>query len=374
MFCVPAIAKGKGSVTGGGAVAYQRTAFVSDGGNDGTAQLNDPALPFQTLNAAADILLDVYSGDDPVVIRVLNDLGDDLSTASVDALLAGGLTIMSHDAAVRFLTGNVSFGITAGSSLTLSKVVITTITKTAHVGVAVESAGSITLDAESSIGALHLSADPTAGSAGDGGATGASGTGTPNGPAQPPDGSPPQVGIDGGSFDATGATGGTGGVGNRAWNATLVGPPASIVNLIVATGGPGGGAGTGGGGGVATGGQGGQGANSNSGSEEAGANGGRGGDAIANGGNGGVGGIGGTGGTITVTGGVSILGNDLSGGVGGGGGGNGGAGTATAGVGGIGGSGSSGGGNGFSGSDGTATAESGGSGSTGATGASGSII
>lgn len=355
----------------GGPVVYTRTAFLSSTGNDGTAALNDPALPYLTHDAAVDALAVAYSGQTTTLRYLSNNTSDLSASANLNTLLAAGLTMKSHDASVRTLSGAISFGDTAGSSLTLSKVVLSTLLKAIHTGQTVESAGTITGDADSIITDLIISADasPTdTGAAATGGGNVTGGVGW-----NASDADYPGSGGAGESVNATGGIGETGGIGNRAWNVTLAGN--FTVTLLTGTGGQGGTGGNGGAGGTATGGAGGNGGNATHPTDPVdGGAAGNGGDGTAYGGDGGIGGQGGAGSTVTKGASVTITVSTLTGGAGGGGGNGGLTGSATAGVQGSPGNGINGGNPGASGSPGNVYTGAGNSGVLGAAGADGSIV
>ncbi len=359
---------------------YPFTAFVSSTGDDTTAVIGDITKPFQTINGSATCAANALAtvGIHVVTIRLLDncatgyDVSADLTLITIDALLGNGLIIRSHDATVRTF-GDSSFGSQANAILTLIKATCGTLIKELHVGPTVESAGTITGDADSVIGILDVSALTTAPAPGGNGNNGSDSTGSPNcnACAAPSAGSPPTPGFSGGSADSSGDIGGLGGAGNRAWNVTLLG--SFLVSALSGVGGDASVGGNGGSGAIATGGGGQPGGDSDAIVLEDGAAGGDGGNAISNGGNGGDGGVGGDASTISKNVGVSITISTLTGGNGGAGGIGNSAGTANAGSGGVGGAGAAGGNQGPSGANGTSTANPGVAGSTGAAGANGSI-
>ncbi len=348
---------------------YVRTAFVSSTGNDGTAALNNDALPFLTHDAAVNALAAAYPGQE-TTLRYQTDLASVMNlSANLDTLLTAGLTMMSHDATVRTLSGAIYFGSAAGALLTLSKLTFSErIEKPANVGGVAVSAGTITGDADTTITLLIL--DGAAGVAGGNGANG--GTVTGDNGANGADGDPPSPGISGGSASGDGIVGEQGGNGGFAWDVTLEG--SGLISSVLGRGGAGGIGGNGGGAGSSTGGNGGAGGNSNAFEMQDGAPGGDGGNASANGGDGGVGGAGGNGSTVTKAAGWTITSSDLSAGFGGPESTAGSGGLATAGSGGNGGTGASGGSSGLNGNDGTASAMAGAQGSAGADGVAGSIM
>ncbi len=347
---------------------YTRTAFVSSGGNDSGGELGYLEQPYLSMAAAVGALAAAYPGQ-TTTIRVLDGAGGLSASASLDTLLTAGLTIRSHDTGVVSL-GEVSFGSLPDALLTLNHVNITALVKVGHVGAGVDSAGTITGDAETVITLLQVSAS---GSYTPGG-NGASG-GTVYGDAgfSPPPYSPAIDGYNGDAAMANGVAGGGGSWGGRAWDVTLAG--AGSVSYITAVGGPGGDGGYGGAGGTAYGGGGGNGgASNNSMAPEVGGDGGNGGNAYANGGAGGAGGKGGAGGNIVLGawGGSAIA--SYAGGAGGIGQIGGSAGTATPGAYGLGGAGALGAAYGANGIVGTAYATGGATGGTNGPGANGSLV
>ena len=358
--------------TVGGAVSYERTAFLSSSGNDGTAVLNDPDLPFLTNDAAVDALAVAYAGQTTTLRYLSNNTSNLAPSANLNTLLAAGLTMRSHDATVRTLSGSISFGDAAGALLTQIKIILSgTVTKAFHIGQTVESAGTITGDADSSIAELVISADATPPAAGATGQNGENSGGSNGGNGI--DADYPTAGENGGSANASGSPGEAGGQGNRAWNLTLAGN--LTIALLTGVGGPGGAAGSGGVGAIALGGNGGNGGNSNHPTDPVdGGAGGAGGDATANGGDGGVGGTGGAGSTVTKGASVTITSHVLTGGSGGLGGSSGPAGSATGGTGGTGGTGANGGNSGASGAAGASVSNAGGNGANGSAGTNGSIV
>jgi hypothetical protein len=350
--------------------AYVRTAFVSSAGDDGTAALNDDTLPYLTQDAAVAALATAYAGQ-PTILCYKTNTPTDLSlSADLNTLLTAGLTMQAATGTVT-LSGAISFGSAPDALLTLVGVVITSsLVKAAHTGATVESAGTITGDANSSIAQLNLS---VAGAAN--GANGAdSWTVTGSDGFTGWSGDPPSAGTSGNLGDASGGNGLVGDAGARAWNVTLVGVGSPVLAFIVGMGGNGGTGGDGGTGGSATGGNGGIGGSStNMTDPQDGAAGGDGGEALANGGAGADGGAGGDGSIVTNTG-WSITSSILTGGTGGAFGVGAAAGTATAGNGGAGGAGANGGANGADGNTGPTSAVAGSDGTAGAAGADGYIL
>lgn len=338
-------------------------AYLSSSGDDDTAELNNPDLPYETLAAA---VTDLVAGHDEeqTAIRLMSDITGD-ATLPAD-LLNHGVTILAHDATLRTITGEVTLQGPA-VDLTLVNVSISTVTATSQLDYTQESLGTISGDSTSVIGALNIGG--AAGSTGLPGSTGGTATGA-NG-SQPPPNSPPDVGQAGESVTQNGTSGEGGTEGIPAWDITLTG--SFTISQLNGAGGAGGSGGTGGAGGSATGGNGSTGGDSNSGGTEDGATGGAGGDATANGGDGGTGGDGGDGAHVTKDAGVTITAHTVAGGAAGGGGGGGTAGTANAGSGGAGGAGANGGNQGASGANGNATANAGATGSDGSAGTNGSI-
>ena len=357
--------------TVGGAVSYERTAFLSSSGNDGTAVLNDPDLPFLTNDAAVDALAVSYAGQTTTLRYLSNNTSALAASANLNTLLAAGLTMRSHDASVWTLSGTLSFGDAAGASLTLAKVVLSTLTKAPHTGLTAESAGTITGDADSVITDLTISADATPTGTGADGSSGGTLTGAAG--SNGADGDYPYGGGAGESVNASGTTGETGETGNRAWNVTLAGN--FTVSFLTGTGGQGGTGGNGGQGGNATGGNGGNGGNATHPTDPVdGGAAGPGGDGTSYGGEGGIGGTGGTGSTVTKGASVTITVSTITGGTGGGGGTGGLTGAANAGVQGTPGSGINGGNSGSSAAAGNAYSGAGGNGASGSAGTNGSIV
>lgn len=336
------------------AVVYVRTAFVDHtSGNNSTALLDDPNHPFDSVDAAINLLNTGYNGQ-PTTLQLLSDLSDVLTLSTeLRNCLDAGLTIRSHGTTRRTLAA-LPLGDVQSGSLTLVNVEVSAVTTTPHVGDSTEVVLPITGDTNSVIGLLTLSADQTAGGGGNTGASAGTVIGDPDNPPQPGPASPPTPGTNGGSASADGNSGGVGGGGNRAWSISVHGP--FTITQVTGIGGPGGTGGTGGNGGTATGGQGGQGGDSSAVALEDGAQGGRGGDASANAGGGGVGGEGGVGSVVTRVGGATnIIGFTFTGGSGGFGGFGGFQGSATAGGGGGGGAPAIGGAIGAGGASGTAS-------------------
>ena len=90
-----------------GGLGYARTAFVGLAGNDGTAMLNNPALPFFTTQAALTSLATCYPTE-AVTLRLLSymeDIGDVIVPGSVETY---GLSITGHNA-VRFLNSQLVY-------------------------------------------------------------------------------------------------------------------------------------------------------------------------------------------------------------------------------------------------------------------------
>lgn len=354
---------------GGGSApppSYERTAFVSSAGDNNTAVLNDDTLPYLTMDGAVPQLYGSYAGQ-TTTIRLLSDLAGGLAnSAALNNLLTAGLTIQSHDATVRSINDNVSFGELPDALLTLSKVNLISLVKVGHASDAAESAGVITGDADTTITTLNVRAGSA--TAGGNGAAGSSGTGA-NG-ADGSSGDPPTDGAEGALFFASGSTGAVGST-KHAWNVSLA--VAGLCSSILGEGGTGGNGGNGGNGGAAQGGNGGVGGDSTSATTQNGGNGGNGGAAVSNGGDGGNGGNGGNGSTVTNVG-WTITASTLSEGVGGSGGVGGSAGSAGEGNGGAGGAGAAGGSSGDAGVSGTAEGNPGANGAIGSDGNSGSII
>jgi len=366
--CINASVSRRVVTSGGG---FTRTAFVSSVGNDGTAALNDDALPFLTQDAAVAALAAAYAGQATTLVYQTSIATDLTLSGSLNTLLDAGLTMQAETGSV-ILSGTISFGSEPNAMLTLAGVQITgSLVKETHSSLTQESAGTITGDVNSSIAILTLSGGN--GSAGGNGGNG--GTVTGNQGVIGFNGDPPTAGGNGDPGDASGTAGAAGTAGFPAWNVTMVGSGSPVVSSIVGAGGNGGNGGTGGEGGSGTGGDGGAGgdAQSNGIDPQDGAAGGNGGDGIANGGAGGTGGDGGAGSTVDNMGWI-ISASTLTGGAGASGGSGGMAGTANGGAGGVGGAGIGGGSSGPSGSPGSSYVNPGATGTAGAAGADGAII
>lgn len=362
-----------GSLSNGDAPppSYARTAFVSSTGDDGTAALNDPDLPYLTLEAAVFALVTAHPAE-ATTLRLLSNISTGLDySPEVDNVLTAGLTIMSHDETVWSVNNIVSLGQAGDSILALHNVTLATVSKIPLASTTPFTAVTITGSGTTTISSLDISADSNAGTTGSDGSTGPSPVGSPGTNGNSND--PPDMGGAGESVNGDGEAGGSGGEGNAAWNLTLVG--VGTVTSLTAVGGGGGSGGVGGAGGVPTGGTGGTGGNSTAPSDpQDGGAGGQGGSVNASGGTGGSGGPGGFGGTVTKAVGWTITSSNLIGGGGGAGGTGGQAGSGTVGTGGVGGNGANGGNSGSSGDDGVLTAEPGADGLLGADGVAGSII
>jgi len=85
---------GCGPSGAGGSVTYERTAFVSTTGNDGTGALNNLALPFLTLGAAFTAL-DAAHPSQATTVRFLNAIAFD-SVAIPANMATAGLTLKGH--------------------------------------------------------------------------------------------------------------------------------------------------------------------------------------------------------------------------------------------------------------------------------------
>lgn len=341
-----------GEVPGG--VTYVRSAFVSAGGDDALAALNDMEQPYASVSAAVGELAAAYPGL-TTTIRYLTNVSVGLEpSAALNTLLAAGLTMMSHDEEVKALSASYSFGSQAGALLTLSKVQLTALVKVGRDVASAANAGTITGDADTRIVALIVSSDNSFAGASSGaagasgiGSAGADGTGYGN------------PGSGGSDVNGVGGDAGHGEAGHFAWDVTLAGE--GLIDNLLGEGGIGGYGGAGGNGGNATGGPGGAGSIGTPGDEAHpdggfGGAGGNGGGATAGGGDGGNGGNGGNGSTVTKAAGWTILASSLVAGAGGVKGSGGSAGSATGGAAGAGGAGGIG-AYGFGGVDGTPGAD-----------------
>jgi hypothetical protein len=378
MILAPVLVIGAARYQGGGPpVTYERTAFLSNTGNDATAVTNEVSRPYATLTAAIHDLAAIYPGE-TCTIRLLHDyalIGSDIpEVASLDGVLTAGLTVKGHIIS-RLFVGTFPFGTMPNAILNLDAVHIVRVAKApANLGWAA-SAGTITGVGD---GALIDILDVSGQSGFDGspGANGApvtqddgisGGDGTPPGPGNgPPD------------ANSSGTSGVDGSDGYRGWDITLAGA-LSIASDFFLSGGGGGHGGNGGSGATAIGGHGGRGGNAiddGMGTLYDGAPGGNGGNAYANGGNGGNGGNGANGGDAYVAGTVSIAPGTFHspGGRGGSEGGGGSAGSATPGAGGSGGFGINGGVQGADGATGAAFSNNGESGAPGSNGSNGNYI
>lgn len=354
--------------TAGGAVTYERTAFLSDAGNDGTAALNDSDLPYATIDAAIADLAAAYPNQ-VTTLRLLDDVTDDATEdATLAAVLVDGLVIRSHDGTRRQLVGTIPLcGALVGNALDLRLVNVQVSTlQDLHLSSTIESIGSITGDATSIIDLLNIAGYADGGPA-PAGSNGGSATG--NGGAPGGDGDPPGDGGTGEDATASGGGGATGIEGHSAWSINIVGTTGFTITDLQGYGRAGGTGGAGGAGGTATAGDGGNGGNA-TGTDQNGGNGGNGGTANAGGGLGGDGGSGGHGSIVSVYGDCTITASTLTAGDGGVGGGGGPGGTANAGAAGTGGTAT---GSGINGSDGNAGSANNSDGSPGSGGASGNI-
>lgn len=361
------------AVGGAAEPSYERTAFLSSTGNDGTAVLNDPDLPYLTADAALADLLFVYPAEVCTLRLLSNYAGAVTENQDLADLLVAGLVIRSHDATRRTMATLPLCGDLLSGSLDLRLVnVIITQATSFHASHTVESIGTITGDSTSEITTLDLEGSAVA-SNGDAGTTGVdqygnSGTAGENAEF-------PGNGGDGDSVYAIGTNGTAGGNGDSAWSVSIVGESGFTIGSFYGYGRDGGTGGAGGDGGVAVAGDGGSGGNATGFTEANGGNGGNGGSANASGGDGGAGGNGGHGSIVTVTGFCTFGFTEISGGVAGAGGAGGGYGAATAGTGGEGGSGyGTGGVNGAAGNNGATTLNVGATGANGLEGNNGAII
>jgi len=135
----------------GGSVTYERTAFLSSSGNDGTASLNNPALPYLTTDAALVALVAAHPGED-TTLRLLDDfnggaafIGD---AASVG--VSANLTIKAHGATFRTLNGALTCA-DRTIDLRLDNVAIDTLTWEDNAATQSTAAGTVTALTESSV-------------------------------------------------------------------------------------------------------------------------------------------------------------------------------------------------------------------------------
>lgn len=348
---------------GGAPVTYERTAFLASTGNDGTGALNNPALPYLTLEACLAALQTAHPGES-LIVRALDHVGDG-STTTTDAPTVD-LTIRSHDGS----SATLNFILYCGNrlvDLTLDAVTLAGVIWAESISLGTEQAGTITGLNDAVI--TSLAANGADGAAGAAGGDASSDTGAHGGNGA--NGDPPTAGESGESAAAEGDPGAPGAAGSAARDIVLDG--SLTVASLSLLGGDGGAGGNGGDGEIATAGNGGNGGSSTSEGEQAGAGGGDGGDANANGGAGGSGGAGAAGGNVTLLNGAIVTAASLDGGTGGAGGIGGAAGSATPGSGGSGGSGANGGADGAPGNNGSAFTDPGVNGNPGADGADGSI-
>ena len=365
---------GLGVNTSGGASpappSYERTAFVDTAGNGGSV-LNNPAQPFSSFYDAAIALLDAYPSQSTTIRLMSNANGGDTTATTMDILMGSGLTIMSHDATVRTLTGTTSFGYNPGLTLNLSKVTIAELRKEPHASTDAASAGTITGDANTTITLLILESHADPGNQGAMGSDGGNVSGS--GGQVGADGNPPEAGGTGESIDASGGHGQDGGLGFAAWSVTLLGTGLLVSGRAVSLS-VGGQGGVGGFGGTATPGNGGAGGSSTAIVLQDGGDGGNGGASAANGGNGGSGGVGGRGGNIdTYSGTWTVTMGETDGAAGGAGGYGGSGGLTNIGIGGNGGNPSTGGAPGATGAQGSYEALQGADGVAGADGQDGIV-
>ncbi len=361
--------------TSGAAPSYVRTAFVASTGNNATAILNDPNLPYSTLAAASTALLVAYPGQS-TTLRLKTNITENITSGShaAKSLMLSGLTIRSHDATRRTLSGTVYLygSANAGASdLTLSNIQVATVGET-HTGATPASLGTLRVESYSVIDNLMLEGT-SAGAAGANGITGSGSSGS-NG-TNGLDGDPPTNGDNAFDLFCSGDFGGYGEPGDAAWNLNIVCDSTGTISNLHGDGKVGGAGGNGGNGGSCIGGNGGNGGNA-TGTDQNGGNGGDGADVTTVGGDGGAGGNGGNGSTVTVTGAgtCTITTSVFSGGASGAGGTGGTGGAATAGTGGTGGVGSGLGSPGNNGADGTVSNGNGANGANGTAGTAGGIV
>lgn len=136
---------------------YVHAAFVSSSGNDGTAALDDDALPYLTQDAAVTALAAAaYSGMPARLIYQTNIATDLGLTADLDILLLNGLTLQA-ESGIKNLSGTIFFGTLADEIINLVGINITgSLVKTPHAVTTAESAGTITADTNSGIAILQL--------------------------------------------------------------------------------------------------------------------------------------------------------------------------------------------------------------------------
>lgn len=86
--------------SGGGGPSYTRTAFVSDTGNDGTAALNQPSLPFATPTAAINALTYSYPGQG-ITLALMTDIGGSPSNFTMPSITTP-LVLLGHEGIWQF--------------------------------------------------------------------------------------------------------------------------------------------------------------------------------------------------------------------------------------------------------------------------------
>jgi len=356
---------GCGSSGGGGEAVYENTAFLLNTGNDGTAALNNPALPYRSTQAALDALEALGV---PCTLWLLDDCDGDGSGVVSETLADAGLTIKAPSPDGGYVLSGQLVMQGAADSLTLEDIEISDLRWTDS------NSGTSTPATITGVGTVVITTLEAKGADGSNGMDGGDATATwgSNG-SDAPAYDPPANGGDGVTADANGTDGGAATSGGFGRAITVSGPVTiSSANL---SGGAGGDGGNGGNANAATGGAGGNGGLAAAPTEpQDGGNGGNGGDAFSYGGAGRDGGNGGNGGNLTLLGGASCTSFTSAGGAGGNGGLGGTASTATGGSGGSGGNGVNGGNTGTAGSNGASNFGDGSDGMPGTSGSPGSIL
>jgi hypothetical protein len=100
-------------------VVYTNTAFLSSAGDDGTAELNNDELPYQTLLAAVTALRAEYP-DEAVTVRLLDNVTDDvtLTPEQCEGSVPGTshLTLRGHGAIRQYIGTIITTGASGGDA------------------------------------------------------------------------------------------------------------------------------------------------------------------------------------------------------------------------------------------------------------------
>lgn len=345
-------------------IQWHRGYLDESTGDDGTAEFDNPSLPFATMSAALAAGLSI---EIRLVTNETAHNGTLLGGSAQSALLAGVLISAASTKSINYLP--IAASTDGGTVLVLDGVNANNIVRVNDTGSAIVAAKIYGRQGTEVI--ATVSAWGEDGVTGDNGNTGGTSFGMDADDKLP--GDPPDNGETGGSASSIGDNGSIGGDGLHGCHTYWYGG-VTFGNLL-AYGGDSGNGGNGGNGGSATGGQGGNGGNSTALVLQDGGNGGDGGPAVSKGGNGGNSGNSGNGGNIYYTAGTVLGTYDIGAGLVGASGVKGLGGTPTGGTGGTGGTGALGGAAGVSGGPGTAMASDGDSdGDNGANGTTGSAI